>query len=104
MEGMEMEAVSAFEYHVVSYVPDFQTKPCDSRPAWLALICRFNMVVAKDEKCQFTILKKFHMKKCYYQVKMILSKKNFKSRSSFCCKRQYLLAGTRRTGRYWFVQ
>ncbi len=47
---MEDIAVSAFEYHVVSSVPDFQTKPADSRPAWLALICRFNMVVAKGEK------------------------------------------------------
>jgi hypothetical protein len=37
MEDMEMEAVSAFEYHVVSYVQDFQTKPADSQPAWLAI-------------------------------------------------------------------
>jgi hypothetical protein len=37
-------AVSEFEYHVVSSVPDFQTKLADSRPprlARLALICRF---------------------------------------------------------------
>jgi hypothetical protein len=38
---MEDTAVSEFEYHVVSSVPDFQTKLADSRPARLALICRF---------------------------------------------------------------
>jgi hypothetical protein len=40
---LEMEdiAVTEFEYHVVSSVPDFQTKLADSRPARLAVICRF---------------------------------------------------------------
>jgi hypothetical protein len=35
---IEVLAVSALKYHVVSSVPDFQTKPADSRPARLALI------------------------------------------------------------------
>jgi hypothetical protein len=38
---MENIDVSEFEYHVVSSVPDFQTKLSASRPARLALICRF---------------------------------------------------------------
>ncbi len=45
-------AVSALKYHVVSSVPDFQTKPADSRPGRLALIVGFKMVVVivKGEK------------------------------------------------------
>jgi hypothetical protein len=31
-------AVSALKHHVVFSLPDFQTKPADYRPAWLALI------------------------------------------------------------------
>jgi hypothetical protein len=44
---LEMEdiAISALKYHVVSSVPDFQTKPADSRPARLALIVGLKMVV-----------------------------------------------------------
>ena len=38
---MENIAVSELEYHVISSVPDFQTKLADSRPARLALICRY---------------------------------------------------------------
>jgi hypothetical protein len=39
---MEDTAVSVFEYHVVSSVPDFQTKPADSQPTRRVLIRRFN--------------------------------------------------------------
>jgi hypothetical protein len=42
---MENIDVSEFEYHVVYSVPDFQTKLSDSRPARLALICRFFMII-----------------------------------------------------------
>jgi len=38
---MEDIAVSESVYHVVSSVPDFQTKLADSRPARLALLCLF---------------------------------------------------------------
>jgi hypothetical protein len=38
---MEDKAVSESVYHVVSSVPDFQTKLADSRPACLALLCLF---------------------------------------------------------------
>ena len=47
---MEDIAVSESEYHVVSSVPDFQTKPADSRPARLALMVGLKMVVAKGGK------------------------------------------------------
>jgi hypothetical protein len=42
---MEDIAVPALKYHVVFFVPDFQTKPADSRPARLALIIGLKMVV-----------------------------------------------------------
>jgi hypothetical protein len=40
---LEMEdiAVSVSKYHVVSCVPDFQTKPADSQATRRAEICRF---------------------------------------------------------------
>jgi hypothetical protein len=38
---MEDLFVSVFKNHVVSYVPDFQTKPADSQPTRRVLICRF---------------------------------------------------------------
>jgi hypothetical protein len=44
------KAVSALKYHVVSSVPDFQTKLADSRPARLALIFGLKMVVVKGGK------------------------------------------------------
>jgi hypothetical protein len=47
---MDDIAVSALKYHVVSSVPDFQTKLADSRPARLALIVGLKMVVVKGGK------------------------------------------------------
>jgi hypothetical protein len=38
---MEDIAVSVSKYYDVSYVPDFQTKPADSRLTRRVLICRF---------------------------------------------------------------
>jgi hypothetical protein len=40
---MEDMFVSVFKNHVISYVPDFQTKPANSqpKPTRRVLICRF---------------------------------------------------------------
>jgi hypothetical protein len=38
---MEDTAVHVSKYHVVSYVPDFQTKPAVSQPTRRVLISRF---------------------------------------------------------------
>jgi hypothetical protein len=38
---MEDIAVSVFKSHIVSYVPDLQTKPADSQAIRRVLICRF---------------------------------------------------------------
>jgi hypothetical protein len=54
---MEDTAVSVFEYHVVSSVPDFQTKPAESQPTRRVLICRFkNGGGVKWKKCPPTHL------------------------------------------------
>jgi hypothetical protein len=52
---MEDIAVSESVYHVVSSVPDFQTKLADSRPARLALLCLLKMVVAKGGKNDYNL-------------------------------------------------